>query len=230
VIENTVQSIIRSILLLTVLLLIPIAPFLIWGNAIEAWVADWMRRAGSPWVVATGVAGILATDVLLPVPSSLVSTFAGARLGTLLGAFASWSGMSLGASIGFALARQWGRPLAQRLSRPEDLDRMAVASQRYGPIVLVVTRALPVLAEASVLLMGIHLLPWKKFLPAILLSNLGIAVAYAAFGTFAQQHEWLALAMGISVALPVLLTAMARIWFRRSLPGGPETEADSARA
>jgi uncharacterized membrane protein YdjX (TVP38/TMEM64 family) len=208
-----VPSITRSLLLLTILLLIPIVPFLIWGDSVEAWVADWTHRAGSPWVVATGVAGVLATDVFLPVPSSLVSTFAGAKLGTVAGTLASWTGMSCGAIFGFALARAWGRPLAQRLSRPADLDRMAEASQRYGPIILVVTRALPVLAEASVLLMGIHRLSWKKFLPAVLLSNLGIAIAYSAFGKFAQQHEWLALALGISVALPVLLTTLARVWW-----------------
>ncbi len=212
------QSVLRSLLLLTVLLLIPIIPFLFFGERIERWVDDWTQRVVSPWIVATGVAGVLATDVLLPVPSSLVSTFAGARLGTLLGTVASWAGLSVGAVLGFALARRWGRPLAQRLAREEDLDRMGQVSQHYGPVILVVARALPVFAEASVLLMGIHLLPWKKFLPAILLSNLGIALAYSAFGTFAKQHEWLALALGISVALPVLMTTIARAWFARVAP------------
>jgi uncharacterized membrane protein YdjX (TVP38/TMEM64 family) len=213
-----VQSVFRSLLLLTVLLLIPIIPFLFFGERIEAWVEAWTQRVVSPWIVATGVAGVLATDVLLPVPSSFVSTFAGAKLGTLLGTIASWTGLTVGAVLGFALARRWGRPLAQRLSRAEDLDRMAQASQHYGPVILVVARALPVFAEASVLLMGIHLLPWKKFLPAILLSNLGIALAYSAFGTFAEQHEWLAAALGFSVAFPVVLTTIARAWLTRLAP------------
>jgi uncharacterized membrane protein YdjX (TVP38/TMEM64 family) len=209
-----VQSISRPLLLLTILLLIPIIPFLFFGDAIEAHVEQWTQSVDSPGVIAVGVAGVLATDVLLPVPSSFVSTFAGAKLGTLLGTLASWSGMSVGAMLGFALARRWGRPLAERLSTPEDLDRTARASQRYGPAILILTRALPVFAEATVLLMGIHLLDWKQFLPAVLLSNLGIAIAYSAFGTFAQQHEWLALALAISVALPVALTTIARAWMK----------------
>ncbi len=212
------QSILRPLIVITIVLLVPIVPFLFFGARLEAWFDDWAQRTTAPETIAMCVAGLLATDIFLPVPSSLVSTFAGATLGTLMGTAACWAGMSIGAILGFAVARRWGRPLAERFSRPEDLERMAQASRRYGPAVLIVARALPVLAEASVLLMGIHLLPWKKFLPAVLLSNLGIALAYAAFGTVAQQHEWLALALGISVAVPLLFTSVARIWFSRIAP------------
>jgi 3-dehydroquinate synthase len=47
--------------------------------------------------------------------------------------------------------------------------------QRFGSGILVITRALPILAEAAVLLMGTVDLPWRQFLPAVMLSNLGIA-------------------------------------------------------
>ena len=43
------------------------------------------------------------------------------------------------------------------------------------------------------------------------LSNLGIAIAYAGFGDFAEQHQWLAL--GIAVAVPVLIAAFAKHLF-----------------
>ena len=68
---------------------------------------------------------------------------------------------------------------------------------------------MPVFAEAGVLIAGIHHLPWRQFLPAILLSNFGIALAYSALGEYAQQHQWLPLAFGVSVALPVLIGASA---------------------
>ncbi len=77
---------------------------------------------------------------------------------------------------------------------------------------LVVLRAVPVLAEASVLLVGIHDLSWRRFLPPVVLSNLGIALAYAKFGELAERNGWLPLALGISVALPLLLAVVARRW------------------
>ena len=93
------------------------------------------------------------------------------------------------------------------------MDRLQQLTSAYGPIILVVLRAAPVLAEASVLLVGIHDLPWRRFLPPVVLSNLGIALAYAKFGEFAEQNGWLPLALGVSVALPLLLAVVARRWF-----------------
>jgi uncharacterized membrane protein YdjX (TVP38/TMEM64 family) len=158
------------------------------------------------------IVGLLATDVLLPVPSSLVSTLGGSQLGTVWGTIASWVGMTAGAALGFALARWLGTPFAHRISHPKDLQRLERASDRYGPLFLVLARGVPVFAEASVLLLGMHRLSWRRFLPVVLASNFGIALAYSAFGTWAAQREWLPLALGISVALPLLWTMMARRW------------------
>ena len=87
---------------------------------------------------------------------------------------------------------------------------MQHVSHFYGPFVLVLTRAVPVFAEASILMVGIHRLSWRRFLPAVLLSNLGIALAYAAFGDYAEQHKWLPLALAVSIAIPVLVAAAAQ--------------------
>ena len=95
-------------------------------------------------------------------------------------------------------------------SGEESLDRMQQVSERYGPSVVAITRAMPVFAEASVLIAGIHRLSWRRFLPAVLLSNLGVALAYSAFGEFAQRHQWLPLALGVAVAVPVLISGLAQ--------------------
>ncbi len=200
----------RPLLILSLVLAVPVLPFVLLGDGLEGWFAALFDPPPTPLATWWLVAAALATDVLLPVPSSLVSTLAGARLGVLGGTTASWFGMSVGAAIGFALARRWGRPLAVRLASPDDMDRLDRLAVRLGPALVVLTRAVPVLAEASVLLLGINRLSWRRFLPALLLSNLGIALAYAAFGEFAGKHEWLPLALGISVAAPLAVTAIAR--------------------
>ena len=130
-------------------------------------MTEWVTRGGSAAQTAGLIVGLLATDVLLPIPASLVSTLGGARLGWAGGTAASWAGMSLGAVLGFAWLRYGGRPVAERLAGPEELQRIEQLSRRYGPSVLVVTRALPVFAEASVLLVGIERLAWRRFLPPV---------------------------------------------------------------
>lgn len=206
----------RVLLLLALVVVVPILPFLAFGQPMSEAVSQWLERGPSKSTVALAIVLLLGTDVFLPVPSSVVSTWGGASLGVFAGTVASWIGMSLGAAIGFWVARRWGRAVAVRLAGHEQLARMDRLSQRMGPVILVVTRTIPVLAEASVLLLGIHRLPWREFLPAVLLANLGIALGYSAFGQLAEENHWLVVALCISAALPLALTALLRGWGRQS--------------
>jgi uncharacterized membrane protein YdjX (TVP38/TMEM64 family) len=205
----------RPLLIVTLVLAAPVVPFLLVGDRLESWFTAMFDPPPSATALWWMVAGVMASDVLLPVPSSMVSTLAGAQLGIVGGTSASWIGMTAGAMLAFGLARRFGRSLALRLVAAEDLDRLDRLALRLGPGLIVLTRAVPVLAEASVLLLGINQLAWRRFLPALLASNLGIALAYAAFGDLAGEHAWLPLALGISLAAPLALLALARWWLAR---------------
>lgn len=204
------RELFRTLPLMCVVLLIPVLPFLAFGGQLEDWLRGFADDPPSPLVTSMWVIGLLATDILLPIPSSVISTLSGWQLGWFLGTLATWIGMNLGAVIGFALARRFGQPVALWFSKPEDLERMHGISDRFGPTVLVLTRAMPVFAEASVLIAGIHRLSWRKFTPAIVLSNLGIALAYSALGDYAERNQWLPLALAVAIAVPVLVAAVAR--------------------
>ena len=206
------RELFRTLPLMCAVLLIPVLPFLLFGARFEDWLRGVAVHPPSMPITFALVVGLLSTDILLPIPSSVVSTMSGWQLGWFQGTLATWIGMNLGAVLGFALARSWGRTFALWFVKAEDLDRMRQLSDQYGLFVLVVTRAMPVFAEASVLIAGMHQLAWRRFLPAILLSNLGVAVGYSVFGDFAAQHQWLPLALGFSVAVPVFIAGMARRW------------------
>lgn len=205
----------RPLVLIGVLLAIIVVPFLLVGHVIENWYARLQANPPSRPVTAAIVVGSLATDIFLPVPSSAISTFGGWRLGTWSGTLASWAGMSASCWLGFLLASRWGPRFARLFSRDEDLDRMQVTSDRWGPVFLVMMRGVPVLAEASVLLVGMHGLSWRRFLPPVLVSNLILSFVYSAFGEFSASREWLPMAIGVSIALPVLLATIVRGTWRK---------------
>ncbi len=205
-------------------LLVPVLPFVLFGGQFEDWLQAVAEDPPSIPVTMALVIGLLSTDILLPIPSSVISTLSGWQLGWWLGTLATWIGMNLGAIIGFAMARRWGKPFAVWFSKEEDLERMRIVSDRYGPFVLVLTRAMPVFAEATVLIAGIHQLAWRRFLPAVIFSNLGIALAYSAFGDYAEQHQWLPLALGIAIAIPVMVAAVAQ----RLMPKAEDVTAGSS--
>lgn len=213
------RRLVGLLVLLAAVLAVPIVPFLGFGKSLEAWMTAWLDASLPPASAAVLVFALLSTDVFLPVPSSVVSTFGGHMLGFLGGTAVSWGGMTVGAALGFFLARAFGRPLASRLSGEATLDRVDALASRFGAAVLVVARAVPLFAEASVLLMGASRLPWNRFLLAVGLSNLGIAAVYSALG----DRVPLLAALLASLALPILATALAH-WF---WPRSPGEEADS---
>ena len=204
------RSFVRPLLLMSALVAVPIVPFVLFGQQIQEQIDRWSEHRHSAPVAAALIVALLATDVFLPIPSTLVSTLGGWQLGAWGGTLASWIGMNLGAVIGFVVARRWGRPVAVWLASGEALERMEILSERYGVEILVLMRGVPLLAEASVLLVGLHHLSWRRFLPPVLLSNLGLALAYSVFGKVAHEQQWLPLALAISVGLPVLLAAAVR--------------------
>lgn len=220
-------SILRPMLPMVLILLLPIIPFVLFGDRMEAAVEAWKENPpAAPWVAAAVIA-LLSTDILLPIPSSVISTLAGVELGIVGGALASWLGMSLGAAGGFALARYCGPRLAGWLSRPSDLERARDLADRLGPAVLAIARGVPVLAEATVLWMGLHGLSWRKFLPPVLLANLGLSLAYSALGRWTEEYAGLAPALSIAVAFPVLLALAFQRWMKSS--GGDTATGVDAR-
>ena len=203
------RQLFRPLVLIVLAMLVPLLPFLAWAQQIDDWYQHYVDNRPSPYVTVALVVGSLTTDIFLPITSSVVSTLAGSQLGTLGATAASFVGMTLGAILGFAVARAWGRPLALWFAKEEDLTRMEELTDRLGPIVLVVTRAVPILSEAGVLLMGVNGLSWRKFLPPVLLANLGLSFVYAISG----EHFALLYAMAGAIALPVLAACIVHwIW------------------
>ncbi|MEW4452841.1 VTT domain-containing protein [Bremerella sp. JC817] len=211
---KAMPTFLKVFVLIAVALAIPIVPFVIWGHDIEQAAAAWEETHASPGLMAIVLFLLLSLDVFLPVPSSLVNTLAGAKLGLLAGGAVCFAGLTVGAAFGFGLAKLAGPALQRRWMAEEDVRNLQKFANDWGVVTLVVTRALPILAEAAVVLLGVQGLSWRKFWPPVLLANAGISVAYAAFGQVAAEQEWLVIALAISAGLPLLLTFFARRWLQ----------------
>ena len=200
------QTLFRQLMPICIVMAIPILPFLLLGDVVEQWVEGFEH---STWLAGIVIL-LLSGDIFLPIPSSVVSTFTGGQMYWLTGTVVSWVGMNIGAILGFWFAKKYGPGFALKFSKQEDLDRAEGMTHRFGPGFLVLARGVPVLAEASVLLMGVHGLAWSRFLLPIVFSNLGISLGYCAFGHIAREHDWFPLAMGASIGVPVVLTLVVQ--------------------
>lgn len=207
------RSVFRSLVLVAVALLVPVLPLFVLGFSFEEQLEAVLQQEFSAVVRCALIVGLLATDLFLPVPSSMVSTYGGGVLGTWAATGASWVGMTLGALAGFGLARALGRPFALRFAGAEDLARMEDLSRRFGPLALLVTRALPILAEACVLLMGATRLSWRRFLIPVVIGNFVVSLTYAACGEYFQGIDALPIAVVGSGAVPLIAALALRRWW-----------------
>ena len=193
-----------------VLLAAILIPFFLYEEPISAWVQGFLKQEDAPWLVSAILAGLLAADLVLPIPSSVLSTAAGYLLGLWTGSFVTWAGMTLGCLIGYGLGATAGRKLTRRIAGDDELERASHAQSRFGDWTIVIFRAVPVLAEASVLFAGIAGMPVRRFLLLTTLSNAGIALAYAAVGAYALEAGSFLLAFGGAVVLPGVVMLAAR--------------------
>ncbi len=167
-----------------------------------------------------GLAGLivlfLASDVFLPIPSSIVSTASGALLGFAGGALACWLGMSLACLIGYGVGSAAGTPVVRRIVGDAEFQKAEWLSQRYGPLFLIMLRAVPVLAEASVMTAGMTRMPVRVFLIMTGLSNLGVSLMYAGIGAFAFASHSFGMVVFGAVIVPFSAMIVVRGYFRET--------------
>lgn len=195
----------RWLLLLGIVLVVILVPFLLFGKQIEIWIDSFMHSAADrPGLVIAVLVSLLAVDVLVPTPSSLVSTGAGFVLGFVGGAATSWAGMTVGSIFGYWLGLRFGYPLADRVVGSDELRRFREMRKQFGDWVIIASRPVPVLAETSVMFAGISEMPTGRFLLLSALSNLGVSAVYAAVGAFSSTVNSFLLAFGGAILVPAL--------------------------
>jgi uncharacterized membrane protein YdjX (TVP38/TMEM64 family) len=194
------------------LLALIVVPFALFGTMLDRWVADHLWNAGAPLISALLGAGLLAADVFLPIPSSLVATALGALLGAPLGTLVGTIGLTAGCVLGYATGALARTAFVEQLIASRDLHAVSHWLARYGVTALVLCRAVPVLAEASVIAAGAMRMRPSSVFAATTLANLGISAVYAGLGSLSTDAISFLLAFAASIILPgVILAAVSAV-------------------
>ena len=204
-------SAVRLSVLAALLLGFIIVPFLLFGGAIEGWTAGQLGREQAATLSAAIGIALLASDVILPIPSSLIGTALGAILGAPLGTLAGTIGLTAACVIGYALGALARPGVVAPLVAARDRQLLENWLSRHGIAVLIMCRAVPVLAEASVIVAGAMRMPPLPALVATTLANLGISAVYAGLGSFANDAATLAVAFVASILIPAGVLAVAHL-------------------
>lgn len=186
-----------------------IASFLLFEQQIENLLAQLdlylPNTPAQKFYLALLVIALLALDVVLPVPSSIVALLTVATLGGLAGYLVIFIGLCLGACLGYALGAGYFRVLSGRLGLHQ--RKPGQLAYKLGTLSLVCLRGVPVLAETSVVAAGMQRYPLRAFVVVTTLANAGLALAYSAIGSYLVEQNALLVTLLASMVLPGLFIA-----------------------
>jgi uncharacterized membrane protein YdjX (TVP38/TMEM64 family) len=204
----------RWAVLWIVLIALILLPFVLFEAQFDAVAARITASGTSRSLAAGGIFALLALDVFLPVPSSIVSTAAGALFGAAPGTLLVWSGMMAGCLLAYVVGvRAVGA--ARWIVGADNLARSEALMRKYGESAIVLCRPVPVLAEATVIFAGIVRAPFARFAALTAVSNLGVALGYSAFGAFSMRINSFVVAFLGAILLPGIVLGISRITFGR---------------
>ncbi len=153
----------------------------------------WAKQAGP--ATATTSLLLLALDVVLPVPSSLVMVANGALFGPWSGAALSVLGSFAASMLAFSLGRGLRGPL-QRITPPE-ASRSRTLLARWGTAAVILSRPLPLLAETVAIVAGASHFDGARFALGSLLGSVPVAGVYAGIGASAVEGRPWVLLLGL---------------------------------
>ena len=193
------------------------------GMTFESAAAAWMAHAGAG--SALTVVTLLAIDIFLPVPSSLVMVLSGAAFGVVWGSALSLIGSVGGEWLGFELARRYGRRFSGRVVGDSEIRQLERQFARYGATAVAVTRALPVVMETMSVVAGLSRMRRSTFLISSVVGTLPIVVVYAYAGAVSRQSGSLVPAIVILIAV----AGAAWIWWRAKVEPDAGASPDVSR-
>lgn len=188
-----------------------LATWMLWGGGWEegftlAGSVAWLERAG-PWAWAAGI-GLLAADLVLPVPGTVVMSALGFTYGTMAGGMIAAVGSAGAGLCGYGVGRMIGEKAARRILGDLDFEKGRLIFARGGGWMVALSRALPILPEAVSCTAGLVRMPFGRFMGSLACGSLPVGFLYAWIGAAGRDAPgW---ALGFSLLVPAICWLVAR--------------------
>lgn len=152
----------------------------------------WLTQAKeiSPYYIGGIVVLLLFADLYIAVPTMTTITLSGYFLGFPNGAIASLIGLTLAGVSGYGLSRMFGDRIFTFLLKKEEAAQEAKATfKQYNVMMILLSRATPILAEVTACLAGMTHMKFSKFILAWLASTVPYALIIAYAGSVSSLED-----------------------------------------
>jgi uncharacterized membrane protein YdjX (TVP38/TMEM64 family) len=217
----------RLLLVIIVPAAVLMVPFLVLGDRLDAVLGGpalmaLLAEAG-PWAWAVGI-GLVVADLVLPILSTAVMAAMGMIYGPILGGVIAAAGSFLSGVLAYTVCRALGRGAALWLLGERDLRCATVLAERYGPWLVAISRAPPLMPEAVACAAGLVAMRPAMFLTALACGALPMGFAFAALGQLGAGTPLVTIL--VAVLLPLALWPLARQLFARSGAADPALQGE----
>lgn len=164
---------------------------------IERWLT--VAKSIDELYLASLIVLILFADLFIAVPTLTVMILSGYFLGHFYGAITVVAGVMFAGITGYMISYFYGEKLEKRVIKDHQ-QRIKLREQfeQYGVLMILFSRAMPILPEVTACLSGMTKMPFTKFLFAWLVSS----VPYAIIATYAGSVS------SIDNPKPAIITAI----------------------
>lgn len=184
--------------------------WLVWGGDWDGYFTltgsvKWLESAGS-WAWVAGIV-LLAGDLFLPVPSTVVISALGFVYGVLWGGVIAAVGLVTAGLFGYGVGRLFGERFARRWLGGRDYEKGKRLFASGGGWIVALSRALPILPEVVSCTAGLVRMPFRRFVVSLACGSVPMGFLFAAIGQ--AGHEAPAWAFGLSLVVPAVLWLVA---------------------
>ena len=175
-------------------------------------IEQWLKagKSVSPAYVFGIVVILMVADLFLAVPTMPVMLSAGFFIGWPLGAAASALGLLLAGIIGYFISRKYGHTLLRFVEKDQQIrDEAIILFRERGAVIILLSRAVPMLPEISCCLAGMSKMPFGKFLLLWLLSMTPSALIANYAGSISTLDDPTPAIIGVGTVILLLWSS----WF-----------------
>ncbi|MBL4602148.1 MAG: VTT domain-containing protein [Emcibacteraceae bacterium] len=177
-------------------------------DKIDLWFSE--IKALPPYYIGGAILALMFIDLFISIPTLATIMLAGYFMGTTLGAGFAIAGLGIAGCCGYLLGQTFGEPILKFLLKDElERKELKTSFNEHGFVMILLSRALPVLPEVSTCLAGMSKMPFHKFITAWLISitPYSLIAAYAGASSSVRSPE------PAIIAWAALTSALWAGWF-----------------
>lgn len=173
---------------------------------VEAYIENMIAVSQTNKVEYIWISGLfLSSDILLPVPSSIIMYANGLVLGTLWGTALSMVCALISSCVGYILGILSAKTL--RSAKREEASNIL---NKYGVVGIIISRGVPILSESISYTAGYMRMKFRTFFILNVIGYLPITLLYAYFGSLGNDLNIFLYCFAASLLISLILVVFVK--------------------